>query len=100
MASNNNGQAELFGLLWWSAEHRFRLRANDVIRFDGRLARIVRVNESCAVIVMSRPVREFKTRFDKPVRFQPSPVMYRISPNSEVEILNRKPVKRTKHSPR
>lgn len=100
MASNNNGQAELFGLLWWPAEHRFRLRANDVIRFDGRFARVVRVNESCAVIVMSRPVREFKTRFDKPVRFQPSPVMYRISHNSEVEILNRKSVKRTKHSPR
>jgi hypothetical protein len=43
---------------------------------------------------MQRPRREFKTRFDKPVRFQPSPKTFRISPDSEVEILNRKPRKR------
>ncbi len=39
---------------------------------------------------MNRPIREFTTRFDKPVRFQPPPAIFRISPDSEVEILNRK----------
>jgi hypothetical protein len=39
---------------------------------------------------MNRPVRDFKTRFDKPVRFQPPPIMFRIGANSESEILNRK----------
>jgi hypothetical protein len=39
---------------------------------------------------MNRPVRDFKTRFDKPVRFQPPPTLFRISPQSEVPILNRK----------
>jgi hypothetical protein len=37
---------------------------------------------------MNRKFREFKTRFDKPVSFQPPPAMFRISPHSEVEILN------------
>ena len=73
-----NGQAELFGLLWLSSQYPFRLRAGDVFR-------------------MNRPVRVCKTRFDKPVRFQPSPLVFRISPNAEVEILNRKP---NKHGPR
>jgi len=39
---------------------------------------------------MNRPIRVFKTRFDKPVRFQPPPAIFRISPQSEVEILNPK----------
>jgi hypothetical protein len=39
---------------------------------------------------MNRPVRDFKTRFDKPVRFQPPPHRFYISSNSEVEILNHK----------
>jgi hypothetical protein len=67
----------------------FRLRAGDVIRTSGRLARVIRVTECAAVILMNRPVREFKTRFDKPVRFTPPPVTFRISSQSEVEILNR-----------
>jgi len=40
---------------------------------------------------MNLPVREFKTRFDKPVRFQPPPKLFRISPQSDVPVLNRKP---------
>jgi hypothetical protein len=48
------------------------------------------VNECAAVIIMNRPVRVFQTRFDKPVRFQPPPALFRISPQSEVEILNPK----------
>ena len=82
-------QAE-FGIIWQLEEYPFRLRAGDVLRFDGRLCRVVRVNYSSAVVVMNQPVREFKTRFDKPVRFQPPPKLFRISPQSEVSILNRR----------
>jgi hypothetical protein len=79
-----------FGIIWQVAEYPFRLRAGDVIRFDGRLCRVLRVNYSCAVVIMNRPVRDFKTRFDKPVRFQPPPARFYISPQSEVTVLNRK----------
>lgn len=69
----------------------FRLRAGDVLRrTDGILCRVIRVNDCAAVVIMNRPVREFKTRFDKPVRFQPPPKITRMSPNAEVEILNRR----------
>jgi hypothetical protein len=78
-----------FGIIWRRANHPFRLRAGDVIRFSGRLCRVVRVNECAAVVVMNRPMRDFKTRFDKPVRFQPPPTLFRISPQSEVTVLNR-----------
>lgn len=79
-----------FGILWRVSEYPFRLRAGDIFRFNGRLCRVLRVNYSCAVVIMNRPVRAFKTRFDKPVRFQPSPARFYISPQSEVTILNRK----------
>jgi hypothetical protein len=84
------GQAELFGLVWRPYRNPFRLRAGDVIRFDGRLGLVIRVNECAAVILMNRTAREFTTRFDKRVRFQPKPALFRICSNSEVEILNRK----------
>lgn len=79
-----------FGILWQPLSYPFRLRAGDFIRFNGRLCYVVRVNECAAVVIMNRPVRYFKTRFDKPVRFQPPPKLFRISPQSEVTILNRK----------
>ena len=81
-------QTEFVGIVWQPLSHPFRLQAGDVFRMDNRLCRVLRVNECAAVIVMNRPVRNFKTRFDKPVRFQPPPATFRISPNSEVEILN------------
>ena len=93
-------QGELFGLVWRPWRHPFRLRANDVIRIDGRLCRVLRVNDCAAVVLMNRPVRQFTTRFDKPVRFQPPAVTVRISSNAEVEILNRKSRKPTKRKPR
>ena len=83
-------QAEFVGITWRPLQRPFRLRAGDVIRFNGRLCLVIRVNECAAVIIMNRPVRVFKTRFDKPVRFQPPPTLFRISPQSEVEILNLK----------
>ena len=79
-----------FGIIWQLAAYPFRLRAGDVFPFNHRLCRVIRVNECAAVVIMNRPVRDFKTRFDKPVRFQPPPAMFRISPQSEVPILNRK----------
>ena len=87
---NDPAQTEFVGIIWQPLRHPFRLHAGDVIRFDGRLCLVLRVNECAAVIIMNRPVRDFKTRFDKPVRFQPPPAVFRISPNSELEILNRK----------
>ena len=83
-------QTELVGLIWRPKEYPFRLRIGDVIRYDDRLCRVIRVNECAAVILMNRAVRQFKTRFDKPVRFQPPPATVRICSNSEIEILNRR----------
>jgi hypothetical protein len=45
------------------------------------------------VVLVNRPHREFTTRFDKHVRFQPSPRRVRIAANSDIEILNRGPCK-------
>ena len=70
-------QGELFGLFWQKPDP-LRLRVNDVIRIDGRLGLIIRVNDCAAVVLMNRPARTFKTRFDKPVRFQPPPMTFRI----------------------
>jgi hypothetical protein len=92
-------QAELFGLVWRPFEHPFRLRVNDLIRFDGRLCRVIRVSDCAAVLLMNRRRREFCTRFDKPVSFQPPPVIFRIAVNSEVEVLNRKDGKQGKRRP-
>jgi len=89
------GQGELFGIVL-QRRHQFLLRANDVIRIGGKLGWVIRVNECAAVVLVNRRVREFKTRFDKPVRFQPPPVTFRISPNTETEVLNRKARKKRK----
>ena len=85
---NDPAQAEFVGIIWQPLHHPFRLHAGDVIRLAGRLCRVVRVNQCAAVVIMNRPIRDFKTRFDKPVRFQPPPTLLRISPNSDLEILN------------
>lgn len=79
-----------FGIVGLLPEYPFKLRAGDVIRFDNRFCRVLCVNYSSALVIMNRPIRKFTTRFDKPVCFQPPPLRFYISPNSEVEILNRK----------
>ena len=81
-------QTEFVGIIWQPLSHPFRLHAGDVFRLDNRLCRVLRVNECAAVVLINRPVRNFKTRFDKPVRFQLPPAIFRISPQSEVKILN------------
>ncbi len=84
-------QTRFVGVIWRQLQPpATRLRAGDVIRFGKRLCRVIRVNDCAAVVIMNRPMRVFKTRFWKPVAFQQPPAMFRISPNAEVEILNRK----------
>ena len=82
-------QGELFALCWERPDP-LRIRVNDVVRIDGRLGLVIRVNDCAAVVLMHRPAREFTTRFDKPVRFKQSPMTFRISTYSVAEILNRK----------
>jgi len=83
-------QTKFVGIIWQPLQHRPRLQAGDVIRFGDRLCHVIRVNDCAAVVIMNRPPRVFTTRFDKPVRFELPPAMFRISPNAEVQILNRK----------
>ena len=69
--------------------HPYRLRAGDVIRYDGQACPVLRVTDCSAVLIVARPARTFVTRFGKRVRLQPKPAFVRISPNSESPILNR-----------
>lgn len=89
-------QGELFAVVWEYRENPFRLRTDDLVRIENRIGRVLRVTESAAIVLVNQPKREFKTRFDKPVRFQPAPITFRISANSEIEVIYRKPVKRKK----
>ena len=66
----------------------FRLRVGDVIRFEGKPCRVVRVNDCAAVVAVTKPPREFTTACGVRVRIQPKAALVRISPNSEIEILN------------
>ena len=86
---NTDEQGELFGIIWRPFRDKSKLRVNDIIRIDGRLSRVIRVNECAAVVLINQSVREFTTRFRGIVRFQPAPATIRISVNSETEILNR-----------
>ena len=67
----------------------FRLRAGDLIEYQGQPCPVLRVTECCAVVAVARPAREFTTLFGKRVRLQPKPALVRISAQSEIPILNR-----------
>jgi hypothetical protein len=67
----------------------FRLRAGDLIAYAGQRCRVIRVTDSSAVVAVTRQPREFTTLFGVRVHIQPKPALVRISPNSEVPILNR-----------
>jgi len=67
----------------------FRLKPGDVIRLEGKPCPVLRVNDCAAVVAMARPARTFTTLFGKTVHIQPKPALVRISPNSELPILNR-----------
>ena len=98
--SSDPRQTWFVGIIWRLLQPpSTRLRAGDVIRIDNRLCRVIRVNDCAAVVIMNRPPRVFTTRFDKPVRFEQPPAMFRISPQAEVEILNRKNHRLTERRP-
>jgi hypothetical protein len=67
----------------------YTLRAGDIVRYAGQDCRVVRVTESAAVVAVVQKPRTIVPRFGKPVTIQPSPRLERISPNSEIPILNR-----------
>jgi len=79
--------------------HPFRLHVNDCVRIEGKLGRVIRVTECAAVVLVNQPHREFMTRFDKRVQFQPAPKIVRIAANAEVEILNRRLPPHRKRTP-
>jgi hypothetical protein len=66
-----------------------RLRAGDLIRFEGQPCRVLRVSECAAVIAVTKAPREFTTLFGVTVKIQPKPALVRICADSEVPILNR-----------
>ena len=67
----------------------FRLHAGDLIEYHGQPCPVLRVTECCAVVAVAKPRREFTTLFGKRVSIQPKPALVRISPDSEIPILNR-----------
>ena len=67
----------------------YRLRAGDVVAYAGQQCAVVRVTDSSAVVAVTRPPRNFTTLFGVVVHIKPKPALVRISPNSEIPILNR-----------
>lgn len=67
----------------------YTLRAGDVVEYAGQPCRVIRVSESAALVAVIQKPRTITPRFGKPVTIQPSPKLERISPNSEIPILNR-----------
>ena len=67
----------------------YTLRAGDIVQYAGQPCRVIRVTESAAVVAVVQKPRTITPRFSKPVTIQPKPKLERISPNSEIEILNR-----------
>ena len=67
----------------------YTLRAGDVVEYAGKPCRVIRVTESAAVVEVVQKPRTITPRFGKPVTFQPAPKLDRISPQSEIRILNR-----------
>jgi len=65
------------------------LRAGDVVEYAGQPCRVLRVSDCAAVVAVAQPPRTITPRFGKPVTVQPSPKLERISPQSEIPILNR-----------
>lgn len=86
---SDSRQAELFAEVWLPPRHPFRLRVNDLFRSEGKLCRVIRVTECAAVVLMNTSARRFKTRFDRVVTFRRPPMLFRVSPNAQVQILNR-----------
>ena len=67
----------------------YTLRAGDIVQYAGKPCRVLRVTEAAAVVAVVQKPRTITPRFGKPVTIQPAPKLERISPNSEIAILNR-----------
>jgi hypothetical protein len=67
----------------------YTLRAGDLVDYAGQPCRVIKVSESAAVVEVIQKPRTITPRFGKPVTFRPRPKLERISPNSEIPILNR-----------
>jgi len=67
----------------------YKLRPGDVVALEGKPCPVLRVTDCAAVVAVTKPPRVFTTLFGKTVRLQPKPALVRISPNSEIPILNR-----------
>ena len=67
----------------------YTLRAGDVVEYAGQPCRVIRVSDCAAVVEVIQKPRTITPRFSKPVTFQPAPKLERISPQSEIQILNR-----------
>ena len=67
----------------------YTLRAGDIVQYAGKPCRVIRVSDCAAVVAVVQKPRTITPRFGKPVTIQPAPKLERISPNSEIPILNR-----------
>jgi hypothetical protein len=67
----------------------YTLRAGDVVRYAGQNCRIIRVSDCAAMVAVVKKPRTITPRFGQPVTIQPRPKLERISPQSEIPILNR-----------
>ena len=67
----------------------YTLRAGDIVQYAGKPCRVIRVSDCAAVVAVVQKPRTITPRFGKPVAIQPAPKLERISPNSEIPILNR-----------
>ena len=67
----------------------FTLRAGDLVESAGQPCRVIRVSDCAAVVAVIQKPRTITPRFGKPVTIQPSPKLERISPQSQIPILNR-----------
>lgn len=69
-----------------------RLRPGDVIEYAGRPCKVVSVTPCCAVVRVTQPPRKFTTKTGRTVTIRGTVAFERISANSTVPILTRKPL--------
>ena len=70
--------------------HPYRLRAGDVVLYEGRACPVMRVGDCAAVIAVNKPAKQFTTIWGVTVRIKPKPALVRISSNSLCPILKRR----------
>ena len=70
-------------------KNSYTLRPGDLVEYAGQPCRVLRVSDCAAVVEVIQKPRTITPRFAKPVTIQPAPKLDRISPQSEIPILNR-----------